>query len=94
VAEQVFAGHPGAPWTATAADYLAFRGQFVTPSLGRRPADRDERLRDAQRDFLAAVDGIARGEFPPRPAELRLCTWCPYDAVCRKDYVEADDAEA
>jgi RecB family exonuclease len=92
VAEQRFAGHRGRSWKATAADYIAFRGKPVAHALGRKPEERDKRLREAQAAFVAAVDGIAAGEFPPRPAELRLCTWCPYDAVCRKDYVDLEEA--
>jgi RecB family exonuclease len=92
VAEQRFAGHREQQWRTRAADYLAFRGRVVTHALGRNHAERAARLEAAQQQFLAAVDGIAAGEFAPRPAEIRLCTWCPYGRVCRKDY--ADDADA
>lgn len=91
VAERRFEGYRGRQWKAAAADYIAFRGRPVTHALGRKPEHRDERLREAQAAFVAAVDAIAAGEFPPRPAELRMCTWCPYDAVCRKDYVDAEE---
>ncbi len=37
--------------------------------------------------FVKAVDGIERGEFPPRPDEMFLCLTCHYSTVCRKDYV-------
>jgi len=37
--------------------------------------------------FLAALDGIEQGVFPPKPDEPFLCTWCGYASVCRKDYV-------
>ena len=37
--------------------------------------------------FVAAVDGIERGEFPVRPDEPFWCTRCGYSGVCRKDYV-------
>jgi CRISPR/Cas system-associated exonuclease Cas4 (RecB family) len=40
--------------------------------------------------LIDAVDAIARGEFPPRPAEWSLCASCAFAAVCRKDYVDAD----
>jgi RecB family exonuclease len=90
VAEQRFRGHAGRQWSVRAADYVACRGRAVTHALGRNDSERDERLAKAQHDLVDAVEAIARGEFPPRPAELRLCTWCPYDRVCRKDY--ADDA--
>jgi len=37
--------------------------------------------------LVDSADGIARGEFPLRPDEPYLCTYCPYPTVCRKDYV-------
>lgn len=91
VAELRFAGHRGQAWTAGSADYVAFRGRPVTRALGRKPEDRDQRMRAAQAALVVAVDGIGAGEFPPRPAEVRICSWCPYDAVCRKDYVDAEE---
>jgi len=30
---------------------------------------------------------IERGEFPPRPYEPRICSYCAYPSVCRKDYI-------
>jgi hypothetical protein len=36
------------------------------------------------------VDGIAAGEFPPRPSRVQLCAACGYPSVCRKDYVGLD----
>jgi RecB family exonuclease len=92
VAGQRFDGFRGRSWKARAADYLAFRGRAVSHALGRNDEERAQRLEAAQQQFLAAVDGIAAGEFPPRPAEIRLCTWCPHDRVCRKDYVGDVDA--
>ena len=50
----------------------------------------DDRMAEAQRRLTTAIDGIANGEFPPRPATPRLCRHCGYAAVCRKDYVVAD----
>ena len=91
VAEQHFDGHGGRRWRASAADYIAFRGRAVAHALGRNALDRDQRLRRAQGAFVHAVERIGEGEFPARPAELRICTWCPYDAVCRLDY--SDDVE-
>jgi hypothetical protein len=36
---------------------------------------------------LDIVDGIGRGEFPPRPHDPMICRYCAYAPVCRKDYV-------
>ncbi len=40
--------------------------------------------------LVAVVDRIERGDFPPRPSRVRECTTCPFDGVCRKDYVRGD----
>jgi ATP-dependent helicase/nuclease subunit B len=47
-------------------------------------------LADGQQRLLDAIDRIERGEFPPRPASRRLCGYCDYAAVCRKDYVDGE----
>ena len=44
-------------------------------------------LADGQQRLIDAVDGIERGDFPPRPDEPYLCTFCAFSSVCRKDYV-------
>jgi CRISPR/Cas system-associated exonuclease Cas4 (RecB family) len=46
-----------------------------------------EAVSAGQERFLAAIDGIERGDFPPNPDEPFLCTRCGYASVCRKDYV-------
>ena len=50
----------------------------------------DEVLSAARERLFAAVDGIERGEFPARPHDPIICTWCAFVAVCRKDYVDHD----
>jgi RecB family exonuclease len=94
VAELRLDGHLGRTWRARAADYVAFRGRPLTRSLGRTPEDREARLREAQVALAGAVAAIGAGEFPPRPAELRICSWCAYDTVCRKEYVGEGAGEA
>ena len=54
------------------------------------PAEREAVTRDAADRVMRAIDGMARGEFPPRPAVVSLCRTCPYAGVCRKDYVGDD----
>jgi RecB family exonuclease len=69
------------------AGYVAFgSGKPFVPVVSE-PAERDEVMREAHERAVAAVEGIERGEFPPRPATPSLCRYCPYSAVCRKDYV-------
>ncbi len=94
VAELRLPPPPARAWRAGAADYVACRGRPLTRALGRKPEERDERLREAQSALVDAVSAIAAGEFPPRPAELRICSWCAYDAVCRKEYVGEADGES
>ena len=43
---------------------------------------------DATRERVRTlVADIEAGIFPPRPHELRICSYCAYAPVCRKDYV-------
>jgi len=51
-------------------------------------------LADGQHRFLEAVDGIERGEFPPRPADPVMCGRCAFQSVCRKELVGDTDPEA
>jgi RecB family exonuclease len=87
-AQESLEAERGGRWTVDEASYVAFAGkrslvQLVRP--GR--ADGDETLADARDRLLDVVDGIGRGEFPVRPHEPHLCSYCPYPSVCRKDYV-------
>jgi RecB family exonuclease len=89
-AEQQLDGHAGRRWTISEAAYLAFGERDPYVALIDRPADRTAVLADGQARLLDAVEGIEAGQFPPRPAEAYLCARCPFSAVCRKDYVDAD----
>jgi ATP-dependent helicase/DNAse subunit B len=53
--------------------------------------DAQATLADVRARVLELVDRVERGEFPPRPRDLVDCRFCPYPAVCRKDYVGDDD---
>jgi ATP-dependent helicase/DNAse subunit B len=90
-AEQSLSGRHDRTWTLGRAGYVAFKEKNAFVSLGRAGSSDPASLRDAvaagQERLLAAVDGIERGEFPPRPDEPFLCTRCGYASVCRKDYV-------
>jgi ATP-dependent helicase/DNAse subunit B len=74
-------------WQPGQAGYIAFGGdrRFI-PMLGRNK-DKEATLHDAQVRLLTTIDAIERGEFPPRPSDIMLCTRCVHAAVCRKDYV-------
>ena len=90
-AEQSLAGRHDRSWTLGRAGYVAFKEKNAFVSLGRSGSSESASLREAvaagQERLFAAIDGIERGEFPPRPDEPFLCTRCGYAPVCRKDYV-------
>ena len=78
----------GKPWTIDEASYLAFSGKRshvpVVPTGGPGPA---EALDAARARLFHVLDGIAHGQFPPRPYDEMICDYCAYATVCRKDYV-------
>jgi hypothetical protein len=82
-AQQALDGRHGRAWTVSRAGYIAFKDKTPFTPL-QSPA---KALAEGQATLLAVVDGIERGEFPVRPDEPFLCTWCAYAGVCRKDYV-------
>lgn len=79
-------GEPG--WSVEDAAYIAFSGKRSLVSL-LRPGGSDaaEVLAAARARLTDVVDGITRGEFPPRPHDPMMCRYCAYATVCRKDYV-------
>jgi RecB family exonuclease len=85
-ATQHLEGHRGRSWRVGEAGYVAFGEPDVFKPLAFR-GDIDGALAAGQDRLIAAVEGIERGEFPPRPDEPYLCTFCAYSGVCRKDYV-------
>jgi RecB family exonuclease len=85
-AEQHLDGRHGRSWRLSRAGYVAFKEKNAFVPLGGSTS-LDQALVDGQQRLVAALDGIERGEFPPRPEEPFTCNWCGYAAVCRKDYV-------
>ena len=81
----------GRPWHIDEAAYVAFAGKRSLVAVVRPGAsDRDDVLTNARTRAIDVVDGVGRGEFPPRPYEPRICGYCEYPSVCRKDYVGDD----
>ena len=74
-------------WRVDEAAYVAFSGKRPFVSVISTRSDRDAVLADARARLFDIVDGIERGEFPARPYETRICSYCAYPSVCRKDYV-------
>jgi ATP-dependent helicase/nuclease subunit B len=93
-AEQRLKGYRGREWRVGEASYIAFGSRREVKNI-TRGADRAAALADAQRRTVEAIQGIERGEFPPQPAQTRLCATCGYAGVCRKDHVvDAEESDA
>jgi hypothetical protein len=87
-AQERLAGEDGSPWIVDEAAYVAFSGKRALVPVVHSGADGSNGVLAAARDRVyAAVDSIGRGEFPPRPEDPMMCTYCAYASVCRKDYV-------
>jgi RecB family exonuclease len=89
-ARQRLAGYEGREWTLAEAAYLSFEGDRAVIPLRARGSTLDDLIDEAQDRMLTALDDIAEGSFPPRPARKSLCSNCPYATVCRREWVEAD----
>jgi hypothetical protein len=81
----------GEPWLVDEAAYVAFTGKrTLVPVVRRGGADSAAVLGAARDRLVAAVDGIAAGQFPPKPFDPMICTYCEFSSVCRKDYIDDD----
>jgi RecB family exonuclease len=74
-------------WRVDEAAYVAFSGKRPFVSVISIRNDQDAVLGDARTRLLDVVSGIERGAFPVQPYETRICSYCAYPSVCRKDYV-------
>ena len=83
--EQQLDGRHERQWTAGDAAYIAFGEPRLRVTLAKK--DLEASLADGERRLLDVLDGVEKGIYPPRPAELYHCAFCPYSTVCRKDYV-------
>jgi RecB family exonuclease len=87
-AQERLAAERGGTWHVDEAAYVAFSGKrSLVPIIKAGKDDQDSVLADARTRLLDLVGAIERGEFPPRPYEPRICSYCAYPSVCRKDYV-------
>ncbi len=80
----------GGDWPVADAGYLAFGERKPVHLVIDDGAGAAEVLADGQQRLLDAIARIERGSFPPRPVSTRLCGYCPYATVCRKDYVDGE----
>ncbi len=86
-AEQRLRGYRDRHWQTADGLYVAFGEPRVTVPMGGRRSASDA-MDEGEARAVDAVAGIEAGQCPPRPADLYRCTVCPYQTVCRKDYVE------
>ena len=85
-AQERLRDHDGSAWDVEEALYVSFSGR---KSVVRMAASDDlETLATARDRLFGLVDQINAGEFPPRPHDPMMCTYCAYPSVCRKDYVD------
>jgi ATP-dependent helicase/nuclease subunit B len=86
-AQERLAETRGETWTVDEAAYVAFTGKRSLVPIVKPGKPDPDTFDDARSRLFGIVDGIERGEFPPRPHEPRICGYCAYPSVCRKDYV-------
>jgi RecB family exonuclease len=81
-----------APHPVREAYYVSFGDDWdtVTPLTKQPGAETQIKVETGVQAFVAHVDAIERGEFPPRPDKANLCGWCAYALVCRKETVTPD----
>ena len=89
-AQEQLGARDGTPWTVQDAAYVAFRGRRPLVSVMKSTADGQPALAAARSRLFEAVEGVGRGEFPPRPHDPMICRSCSYSTVCRKDYADDD----
>jgi hypothetical protein len=76
------------PWTIGTAEYMAFSGRRTIVPVIRGDAEESAAiLTDVRGRLVSVLDGIAHGDFPPRPHDAGICRHCEHAPVCRKDYV-------
>jgi RecB family exonuclease len=87
-AQETLAARDGRPWSIDEASYVTFSGKrALVPVIKERAADAESILAAARERLLGVLAGVAAGAFPPRPYDPRMCIYCAYASVCRKDYV-------
>jgi RecB family exonuclease len=77
-AQERQASSDGQAWTIDEAAYIAFSGKKSYVPVIKPGAGGDEALAAARERLFTAIDGIERGEFPPRPHDPMICTWCAF----------------
>jgi RecB family exonuclease len=88
-AQERLRARDGVGWEVDEAAYISLAPgkRPLVPVVTAGGGDATANLAAARDRLLDLVAGIEDGSFPPRPHELRFCTYCAYPSVCRKDYV-------
>jgi len=87
-AQETLAARDGRAWSIDEASYVALTGKrALVPVIKEGTTDPEPILASARERLLAVLAGIGEGSFPPRPFDPRMCVYCAYASVCRKDYV-------
>jgi RecB family exonuclease len=87
-AQERLSERDGRAWVVDEAAYVAFGGKRPLVRIVQSgAADREQVLEGARARAIGLIDDIEHGAFPPRPYETRICRYCAYPSVCRKDYV-------
>jgi RecB family exonuclease len=87
-AQETLSLRDGRRWSIEEASYVAFSGKrALVPVIKAGATDADATLAEARSRLFAAIDGVSRGAFPPRPHDPNICGYCAFASVCRKDYV-------
>ena len=87
-AQETLAARDGCLWSIDEASYVAFSGKrALVPVVREGTVDPGPTLASARERLFATLAGISEGAFPARPYDARICTYCAYPSVCRKDYV-------
>jgi hypothetical protein len=90
-AQETLAAADGRAWSIAEASYVALSGKrALVPVVREGTADPDPILASARERLVGVLAGVADGSFPARPYDPRICTYCSYPSVCRKDYVGDD----
>jgi RecB family exonuclease len=87
-AQERLGSRDGSTWEVDEAAYIALSGKRpLVAVVAAGAADAPATLGSARDRLFQIVDSIEQGIFPPKPHDIRMCTYCAYPSVCRKDYV-------
>jgi RecB family exonuclease len=72
------------PYPLSEALYLSFEGDKAITKLAQEGGSFDNVIAEAEHRLSRALDDIAAGRFPQRPAPKSICSMCGFVTVCRE----------